>query len=95
MKENETADKSPQQSTVGTRPLGTNVEIVCGANTQTIDLMDAAENLCVGEIRRQLGDVLNIAPNAIAVIGDREVGDDRVLNAGDRLQFIKQSGSKG
>jgi len=70
------------------------VRIQCGANSQEISLGEG-ETLTVGDVRNRLGDVLNIAPTALAVIGDETVEDTRPLAAGETLQFIKQSGSKG
>ena len=70
------------------------VEVLCGANQQMVGLGEG-EQLTVGDIRNQLTDVLNIAPNALAVIGDSTVGEDRVLAPYETLQFIKQSGEKG
>lgn len=70
------------------------VEVVCGANNQVLELGEE-ERLTVGDVRTRLADVMNIAPNALAVIGDTTVADDRVLTPGETLQFIKQSGTKG
>ena len=70
------------------------ITVVNGANNQTIT-PTADEKLTVGDVRKRLGDVLNIAPNAIALIGDEEVEEDRVIAGGERLQFIKRSGTKG
>ncbi|MBP6858603.1 MAG: hypothetical protein KBC33_02100 [Candidatus Pacebacteria bacterium] len=75
------------------------VSIQCGANSQTIDLGEG-ETLTVGDIRKRLGDVLNIAPTSLAIVRveggeDENVDDDRVVKNGDTVQFVKQSGSKG
>ncbi len=70
------------------------VQIQCGANSQSITLGDG-EVLTVGNVRERLGDVLNLAPTMLAVIGDETVDDDRALRPGETLQFIKQSGTKG
>ncbi|MFA6529207.1 MAG: hypothetical protein WCT46_06775 [Candidatus Gracilibacteria bacterium] len=70
------------------------ITVQCGANNQPVQLVEN-EELTVGDVRDRLADVLNIAPTALAVIGDETVDDDRVLVAGETLQFIKQSGSKG
>ncbi len=70
------------------------VEVLCGANSQMVELGEG-EQLTVGSIRSRLSDVLNIAPNALAVIGDATVEDDRTLAPFETLQFIKQSGTKG
>ncbi len=73
---------------------GGNITISSGASEQQIGL-NPNETLTVGDIRERLGLVLNIAPTAIAVIGEDEVDDDQELSAGQTLQFIKRSGSKG
>lgn len=70
------------------------VEVLCGANSQMVELGEG-EQLTVGMIRSRLADVLNIAPNALAVVGDTTVEDDRTLAPFETLQFIKQSGTKG
>lgn len=70
------------------------VEIVCGANHQVLELGED-EHLTVGDVRTRLADVMNIAPSALAVIGDTTIPDDRVLTPGETLQFIRQSGTKG
>lgn len=70
------------------------VEVVSGANAQEL-VLGEGERLTVGEVRTRLADVLNVAPNALAVIGDSTVADDHVLVPGEKLQFIKQSGTKG
>ena len=70
------------------------VEVVCGANNQVLELSED-ERLTVGDVRTRLSDVMNIAPTALAVIGETTVADDHVLTPGETLQFIKQSGTKG
>ncbi|MEK7642053.1 MAG: hypothetical protein AAB365_03645 [Patescibacteria group bacterium] len=75
------------------------VSIQCGANSQVIDLSQG-ETLTVGDIRKRLGDVLNIAPTALAIVRvengeDENVDDDRAVKNGDTVQFVKQSGTKG
>jgi hypothetical protein len=74
--------------------MSNEVLIQSGANSQSISLGEN-EVLTVGEVRNRLGDVLNIAPTSLAVIGDEAVDDDSPLVGGQTLQFIKQSGSKG
>ena len=70
------------------------VEVICGANTQVLELGDG-ECLTVGEVRTRLSDVVNIPPKAIAVIGDSTVQESRVLIPGEKLQFIKPAGELG
>jgi hypothetical protein len=78
-----------------TTPDPKSIEVVCGANSQTIDLTSSKEKMTVESLRKQLGDILNIAPTAIAIIGDVEVEETHTVVGGDRLQFVKRSGSKG
>jgi hypothetical protein len=49
----------------------------------------------VGDVRQLLKGVLNIADKAAALVNGKEVGDDAVLQANDRLEFVKRAGSKG
>ena len=70
------------------------VEIVCGANNQILELGED-ETLTVGDVRTRLNDVLNISNESLAIVGDAQVDDDYVINAGEQLQFIRQSGTKG
>lgn len=70
------------------------VEVKCGANRQVLELGDD-ERLTVGDVRTRLGDVMNIAPNALAIIGDKQVDDTHVLTRGEELQFVKPSATKG
>ena len=49
----------------------------------------------VGDVRQLLKGVLNIADKAAALVNGKEVGEDTVLQANDRLEFVKRAGSKG
>jgi sulfur carrier protein ThiS len=49
----------------------------------------------VGEVRQLLKGVFNIADKAAALVNGKEVGEDTVLQANDRLEFVKRAGSKG
>jgi|SRR6185295_19511822 len=51
--------------------------------------------LTVADIRRRLADRLNIDPAAQAMIGNRDVGDDVVLERGEYLLFRRMAGEKG
>ncbi len=75
---------------------GGTVFIQNGVSKQTINL-NPNEVLRVGDVRTRLGDVINIAPNAIAAImgKDHEVNDDQQLLPNDTLVFVKRSASKG
>jgi hypothetical protein len=49
----------------------------------------------VGDVRQLLKGVLNIADKAAALVNGKEVGEEAVLQANDRLEFVKRAGSKG
>jgi hypothetical protein len=49
----------------------------------------------VGDTRKLLKAVLNIADNAIALVNGVEVSEDVVLQANDRLEFVRRAGRKG
>ena len=52
--------------------------------------------LSVGEARRTLGHLLNIDPEAVAVIGGQIVGDDHIIASDTAmLTFVKKSSVKG
>lgn len=68
------------------------ITVTCGANVQTFGDISGCS---VGALRTDLADVLNIAPDAKAIVSGAEVDDDYVLNPGDRVEFIKASGNKG
>lgn len=49
----------------------------------------------VGETRKLLKAVLNIADNATALVNGLEVNEEVVLKANDRLEFVRRAGRKG
>lgn len=49
----------------------------------------------VGDIRRSHADRLDIPPGAQARIGGQDVGDDAIVQAGERLEFSHEAGEKG
>lgn len=73
-----------------TKPIGS-VKLVCGANTQEA----AVAGRTVNDIRRDFGEVLNIPPDAQAIISGDNVQGVYVLRSGDTLEFLKPSGTKG
>lgn len=70
------------------------VTVQCGANEQVITLGEG-EKLTVGGIRQKLSDVLNINEKMLSIVGDENVDDDREILGGQKVQFVKQSGTKG
>ena len=67
------------------------VRLVCGANSQEA----AVAGRTVNDVRLAYGDVLNIPPNAQAIISGDNVQGAYVLQPGDTLEFLKPSGTKG
>lgn len=49
----------------------------------------------VGELRRTLSQPFNLDPNALALVNYRQVSDQKVLQAGDQLEFVRIAGAKG
>jgi len=68
------------------------ITVICGANTSTFGDISGKS---ITQLRHDLADVLNIASDAKAIVSGEEVGDDYVLQPGDRVEFIKQAGVKG
>jgi len=68
------------------------IKVVCGANTQE---MDNLEGKTVAEIKEGLKEVLNIPDGAQAIISGDNVENGYTLRAGDVLEFVKPSGTKG
>lgn len=67
------------------------VRVVHGANERPFDL----DGKTVGSVRKSLRDVFSIPSDAEALIAGKSVGDDFVLEGGQVLEFIKESGVKG
>lgn len=68
------------------------VRVVNGANEQYFDNL---EGKTVGSVRKSLREVFNIAGDASALVGGKDVGDDFILEGGMNLEFIKEAGVKG
>jgi hypothetical protein len=67
------------------------VRVVHGANQDYFDL----EGKTVGTVRKNLREVFNIPGDAEALISGKAVGDDFILEGGQSLEFLKESGVKG
>ena len=68
------------------------VVVKFGANTLTIE----AEGKDVGEIREDYAGPLGMAGNEEARLNNAgAASDDRVLETGDVVEFVKPSGAKG
>jgi hypothetical protein len=49
----------------------------------------------VGEIRKLLGQPLNLDPGATALVNHRQVTDREILRGGELLEFVRPAGVKG
>ncbi|HBN74740.1 MAG TPA: hypothetical protein DD473_02735 [Planctomycetaceae bacterium] len=67
------------------------VQIVYGSNQINYDL----EGVSVNEAKEILKEVLNLPSVIDAYVNCKRVGEDYVLAADDRLEFLKEGGSKG
>ena len=67
--------------------------IICGANK-----VDNAryDGMSISSLKNQLADFLNIPSNAQVTVNGTTVSDmSRIVQSGDTLEFIKQTGEKG
>ena len=88
----EGVEAEPEVAPAGNRNNQTGIiTVTCGANTNTFGNISGKS---ITQLRQDLSDVLNIASNAKAIVSGEEVGDDYVLQPGDRVEFVKQSGEK-
>lgn len=67
------------------------VRVVHGSNSEYLDL----EGKTVGFVRKKLRDVFNLPSDAEALIANKTVGDDFVLEGSQTLEFVKEAGVKG
>ena len=67
------------------------VFIISGANSQPFPVATRT----VGETRAMLQYIMNIGPEAVALLNGRPVVPDQVLQQGDTLEFTKEGGEKG
>ena len=65
---------------------------VNGANQISIDNHIGRS---VQEVRSVLRDILNIATDAKAKIGGKDIAGSHVIAQGEQLEFVKASGTKG
>jgi hypothetical protein len=67
------------------------VRVVHGANQEYFDLAGKT----VGSVRKNLREIFNIPSDAEALISGNAVPDDFILEGGQSLEFLKESGVKG
>lgn len=65
--------------------------VICGANNYE----DSFTGKKVSEVRDEMKDVLNIPDNAQALVCNKKVDLNHVMQEGETLEFIKEAGDKG
>lgn len=66
------------------------VRVACGASSGMYPVVGAT----VGNIRKELKDILNIGKDHLPRVNGKSVADDFVLQEGDNLEFVRHSGDK-
>ncbi len=66
------------------------ITVTHGANTRKIDCAGTT----IGELKKRLKEVFNIAPDASAWLNGVKVGEGRILCDDDNLEFVKADGLK-
>jgi len=51
--------------------------------------------MSIAQVRRRFGDLLDIHPEATAVLNGVPVDDDATVEAGQNLMFVRRAGEKG
>lgn len=67
------------------------IRIIHGANVELCGF----QGRTVGYIRKALREVINLPSDAVAFIGGRQAMDDRVINDGESVEFVRKKGIKG
>lgn len=67
------------------------VTVVHGIHRLNLPLAGRA----VVAVRQSLAPILNIGPDALAVVNGTEVGEDFILAHDDLLEFVRLAGEKG
>jgi sulfur carrier protein ThiS len=67
------------------------VFVISGANSQPFPVATRT----VREVRRMLQQVMNVGPDAAALVNGRLVSSDHILQQSDVLEFVKEGGEKG
>jgi hypothetical protein len=68
------------------------ITVIYGANTWPVNIEDCDT---VNDVHNQVEDLFNIPAGTSATVNGSSVDDGHILNEGDRLQFNKETGTKG
>ncbi len=90
----QTEYKAPAKVELISRPIVNEgkVRVVNGANSEYYDNLVGKK---VGQVRKALRDVFNIAEKSEAYLNGIPVSEDHVIESSGQLEFIKPSGTKG
>ena len=61
------------------------VHIKCGTDVEDADVAGST----IGEVKEQYQAYWNVDPEAVAMVNNKKVADDTVLNDGDKVEFVK------
>lgn len=67
------------------------IRVVCGANAQQVEFAGRT----VADTREYLQQSLNIPADARVLVTGRAVADDYVVQDGEQVEFVRESGRKG
>jgi hypothetical protein len=67
------------------------VLVISGANSQAFPVASRR----VGDVRQELQFIMNIGPNAVALVNGTAAAADHVLRQDDTLEFTREGGEKG
>ena len=67
------------------------VDVIHGTYAESLPVAQ----MSIAQIRRRFGDLLDIHPQANAVLDGATVDDDATVQAGQTLMFVRRAGEKG
>ncbi|MHA2327185.1 MAG: hypothetical protein ACXACR_01580 [Candidatus Hodarchaeales archaeon] len=71
--------------------LNLNITATCGASSNSFQMAGQTVN----HAKKMLSPILNIDPDATALINGKEVNGSHILERNDHLEFVKKAGEKG
>lgn len=84
-------EPTPPETKVDDIVSGCNVTVMSGSSSREFPVAKQK----VGDVRKLLKAVLNVADDAIALVNGAESGEEVTLAANDRLEFVRRAGMKG
>jgi len=75
----------------GSPPDGGLATVIHGTYAEALPVAQ----MSIAQVRRRFGDLLDIHPQATAVLDGVPVGEDATVRAGQSLMFVRRAGEKG